>query len=140
MAIREVRIMNTRLNILGILSLTVALALSHADRTFAAHTLVGNSAGNVSLHESARAEVATTPVTPSASSMFRDVPPLSERYAGGYRTFLPYIGAGFGAGYNSELDRTFAPNLQPQQNLNLGGPLGHSLVPNEFQMGIRIPF
>jgi hypothetical protein len=55
-------------------------------------------------------------------------------------TFLPYIGAGFGAGYNSELDRTLAPNLQPQQNLNAGGLQGQNMVPNEFQMGIRIPF
>ena len=132
--------MNTRLNMLGIMSLTVALALIHTDRSFAAHTLVGNSADNVSIQESARAEVSTTPVTPSANSMFLDVPSLSERYAGGHRTFLPYIGAGFGAGYNSELDRMFVPNLHPQQNLNLGGQLGQSMVPNEFQMGIRIPF
>ena len=132
--------MNTRFNILGIISLTVALALMHSDRTFAAHTLVGNSAGTFSLQEDAGTEVATTPITPSAGSLFRDVPSLSGRYATGNMTFLPYIGAGFGAGYNSELDRTFAPNLQPQQNLNLGGQLGQRMVPNEFQMGIRIPF
>jgi hypothetical protein len=140
MAIREVRVMNTRFNILGIISLTVALALVHSDRSFAAHTLVGNSAGILSLQENAGADVAIKPVTPSAGSLFRDVPSLSERYAAGHMRFLPYIGAGFGAGYNSELDRMFAPNLHPQQNLNLGGQLGQSMVPNEFQMGIRIPF
>lgn len=140
MAIREVRVMNTRFNILGIISLTVALALIHSDRTVAAHTLVGNSAGTFSLQKNAGPDVATTPVTPSAGSLFRDVPALSGRYSAGDLTFLPYIGAGFGAGYNSELDRTFAPNLQHQQNLNLGGQPGQSMVPNEFQMGIRIPF
>ena len=132
--------MNTRFNILGIISFTVALALLHSNITLASHTLVGNSAGNFSLQENAGPDVATTPIAPSAGSLFRDVPSLSGRYSGGNMMFRPYIGAGFGAGYNSELDRTFAPNLQPQQNLNLGGLPGQSMVPNEFQMGIRIPF
>ena len=140
MAIREVRLMNTRLNILGVISLSVALALMHSDRTFAAHTLVDNSAGIFSLQENTGTSITTLPVTPSVGSLFRDVPSLSGRYSAGHMTFLPYLGAGFGAGYNSELDRTFAPNLQPQQNLNLGGQLGQRMVPNEFQMGIRIPF
>lgn len=132
--------MNTRFNILGIISLTVALALIHSDRTFAAHTLVGNSAGVFSLQESTSIGITALPVTPSGGSVFRDVPSLSRRYSAGDMTFLPYIGAGFGAGYNSELDRTFAPNLQPQHNLNAGGLQGQRMVPNEFQMGIRIPF
>jgi len=140
MASREVGVMNTRFNILGIISLTVALALSQSDRVFAAHTLVGNDAATLSLQENTRADVATKPVAPSAGSLFRDVPSLSERNSVGHMRFLPYIGAGFGAGYNSELDRTLAPNLPPQHNLNLGGQLGQSMVPNEFQMGIRIPF
>ncbi|MBK5283128.1 MAG: hypothetical protein JJE16_13705 [Nitrospiraceae bacterium] len=132
--------MNTRFNILGIISLTIALALTYSDRAVASHTLVGNSTGNFLLQENAGIDAATTPVTPSAGSPFRNVPSLSGRYFTGNMTFLPYIGAGFGAGYNSELDRTFAPNLQPQQNLNVGGLQGQSMVPNEFQMGIRIPF
>ncbi len=132
--------MNTRFNILGIISLTVALALTYSDRAVASHTLVGNSTESFSLQESAVSDAAATPITPSAGSPFRDVPSLSGRYSAGHMTFLPYIGAGFGAGYNSELDRTFAPNLQSQQNLNLGGLQGQSMVPNEFQMGIRIPF
>jgi hypothetical protein len=140
MAIREVRVMKTRFNILGIISLTVALALIHSDRTFAAHTLVGNSASAFSLQENTGTGGTTLPVTPSTGSVFRDVPALSGRYSIGDMTFLPYIGSGFGAGYTSELDRTFAPNLQPQHNLNVGGLQGQSMVPNEFQMGIRIPF
>jgi hypothetical protein len=140
MAIREVQVMNTRFNILGIISLTVALALIHSDRTFAASTLLGKRASVFSLQENTGTSISTLPVTPSADSVFRDVPSLGGRYYGGDMTFLPYIGAGFGAGYNSELDRTFAPNLQPQQNLNVGGLQGQRMVPNEFQMGIRIPF
>ena len=132
--------MKTRFNILGIIFLTVALALIHTNRTFAASTLGGKSAGVFSLQENTGAGVTTLPLTPSTGSVFRDVPALSGRYSAGNMTFLPYIGAGFGAGYNSELDRTFAPNLQPQHSLNAGGLQGQGMVPNEFQMGIRIPF
>ena len=132
--------MKTGFNLLGIIFLTVGLALIHTDRTFAASTLAGKSAGVFSLQENTGNGVTTPPVTPSTGSVFRDVPAIGGRYSAGSMTFLPYIGAGFGAGYNSELDRTFAPNLQPQQNLNVGGLQGQSMVPNEFQMGIRIPF
>jgi len=128
--------MNPRFKILVIFSLYMALGLTHADRTLASPTLVGNSAGTFSLEGHA----GTTPITPSADSLFRDVPSLSGRYSAGDMTILPYIGAGFGAGYNSQLDHAFTPNPQPQQNLNLGGLSGQTLVPNEFQMGIRISF
>ena len=132
--------MNTHSKILGIIALTVALALSQSDTTLAAPTLIGNNSGTLSLQERAGANVAAKPVTPSAGSLFRDVPSLSERYSVREMGVFPYIGAGFGAGYTSELDRTLAPNVPPQHNLNLGGQLGPSMVPNEFQLGIRIPF
>lgn len=132
--------MNARFSISAALSLTIALVLMHAERTLASSTFVGNSTGIYSLEKDAGSDTATTPVTPSANSLFRDVPSLSGRYSAGGMTLLPYIGAGFGAGYSSELNRAFAPNPEPQQNLNLGGPLGQKMVPNEFQMGIRIPF
>jgi hypothetical protein len=132
--------MNSHFKILGILALTVGLALSQSDTTLAAATLIGNKNGTLALQKRAGPMVATKPVTPSADSLFRDVPSLSDRYSAGRPRVLPYIGAGFGAGYTSELDRTLAPNVPPQHNLNLGGQLGQSMVPNEFQLGIRIPF
>ena len=132
--------MNTHYKILGIITLTVGLALSQSDITLAAPTLIGNHSGTLSLQERPGANIATKPVTPPAGSLFRDLSSHSERYSVTEMGVLPYIGAGFGAGYTSELDRTLAPNSPPQQNLNLGGQLGQSMVPNEFQLGIRIPF
>lgn len=132
--------MNARFSISAVLSLTIVLVLMHAERTLASPTLVGNRTGIYSLQKDAGSDSATMPVTTSANSLFRDVPSLSGRYTAGGMTLLPYIGAGFGAGYSSELNRAFAPNPEPQQNLNLGGPLGKKMVPNEFQMGILIPF
>ena len=69
-------------------------------------------------------------------NMFRDVPSINGRYSVGDMTLLPYIGAEFGVGYTSELDRSSAPSVQHQQNATSG----QSAVPNEFQMGVRIPF
>src|SRR5262245_36644898 len=131
--------MNTHFKILGIITLTVGLAVSQSDTTLAAPTFLGNQSGTLSLQERAGANIATRPVTPPNGSLFRDVPSLSERYSVREMGVLPYIGAGFGAGYTSELDRTLAPNVPPQHNLNLGGQLGQSMVLNELQEASRIP-
>ncbi len=132
--------MKTRFNILRIIFLVVASTVMLSDETFAADAFVGTNPGASALQEHARADSTTLPVASSANSLFRDVPSLSGRYSTQNMMFLPYIGAGFGAGYNSELDRTFAPNLQPQHNLSPGDLLGPRMIPNEFQMGIRVPF
>lgn len=139
-SLNEVRLVKTRFIVLMIISVQIALLLFQPSRTFAAPTLVGSRAELSSSLKNARPEDGTPPLISSRSSLFRDVPSVSGRYSVGDMTFLPYIGAGFGSGYTSELDRAFAPNLPPQQNTNVGGPLGPSMVPNEFQMGIRIPF
>ncbi|CAE6715767.1 MAG: hypothetical protein H8K06_06570 [Nitrospira sp.] len=81
---------------------------------------------------------------PAATSqrpdLFRQSPTLSGQIRVSEQTLIPYIGAGFGGGYVTERDR--ALNLQPvlpQQSL-FGDSMGKSMMPNEFQMGIRIPF
>ena len=74
--------------------------------------------------------------------LFRQTPRLSGRLQVSEQTLIPYVGAGFGGGYVTERDRALGPLPGvPQQNLmgdSLG--LGKSMMPNEFQMGIRIPF
>lgn len=65
---------------------------------------------------------------------------LSGRLRVSEQTLIPYIGAGFGGGYVTERDRALNPQpVLPQQNL-FGESMGKSMMPNEFQMGIRIPF
>lgn len=74
--------------------------------------------------------------------LFRQTPTLSGRVQVSEQTLIPYVGAGFGGGYVTERDRALVPMPGvPQQNL-LGDSLGLSkgMMPNEFQMGIRIPF
>jgi hypothetical protein len=74
------------------------------------------------------------------SDLFRQAPTLSRRLRVSEQTLIPYVGAGFGGGYVTERDRALSPQpILPQQNL-FGESLGKGMMPNEFQMGIRIPF
>jgi len=78
--------------------------------------------------------------TDERSDLFRQSPVLSGRLRVSDQTLIPYIGAGFGGGYVTERDRALNPQpTLPQQNL-FGESMGKSMMPNEFQMGIRIPF
>lgn len=79
----------------------------------------------------------------ASSTLFRDVPSLSGRYSIGGTTLLPFIGAGFGGGYSSERDRALNPSVSGLSDSGLKtqwNQLGQGFAPNEFHMGIRIPF
>jgi hypothetical protein len=78
------------------------------------------------------------PSTPS--NVFRDIPSISGGYSVGGTTLKPYIGAGFGSGYASELDRSLNHSPSTQTDSGVRSLFGQGLTPNEFQMGIRIPF
>jgi len=74
------------------------------------------------------------------AELFRQAPVLSGRLRVSEQTVMPYIGAGFGGGYVTDRDRALNPQpALPQHNL-FGDSMGKSMMPNEFQMGIRIPF
>lgn len=56
---------------------------------------------------------------------------------------LPFIGDGFGGGYSSERDRALNPSVSGLSDSGLRtqwNQLGQGFSPNEFHMGIRIPF
>lgn len=86
-------------------------------------------------------EVVYVPATnEQRAELFRQSPVLSGRLRVSEQTLIPYIGAGFGGGFVTERDRALIPQpTLPQQNL-FGESMGKSMMPNEFQMGIRIPF
>ena len=80
------------------------------------------------------------PSAAASSADVRDIPSISGRYAIGGRTLLPYIGAGFSGGYSSEFGRSLAVVPPTQNDFGLRSQFGQSVSPNEFQVGIRIPF
>ena len=80
------------------------------------------------------------PGSSTPSSAFRDIPSISGDYSGGGTKLMPYIGAGFGSGYASDLDRSIGGRPSPQTDSGSRSHFGQGLTPSEFQIGIRIPF
>ncbi|HSQ90709.1 MAG TPA: hypothetical protein VLM19_00900 [Nitrospiraceae bacterium] len=80
------------------------------------------------------------PSAAGSSSDFRDVPSISGRYSLGGRTLMPYVGAGFSGGYGSELNHSLGGAPPVLSDFGLRSQLGQSVSPNEFQLGVRIPF
>ena len=80
------------------------------------------------------------PSTAASSVDVRDIPSISGLYAIGGKTLVPYIGAGFSGGYSSEFNRSLAVVPPTQNDLGLRSQFGQSVSPNEFQLGVRIPF
>jgi hypothetical protein len=75
-----------------------------------------------------------------SSSYVRDIPSISGHYSIGGRTWFPYLGTGFSGGYSSELNRSLGGAPLTQIDLGFRNQLGQSVSPNEFQLGVRIPF
>jgi hypothetical protein len=80
------------------------------------------------------------PSASASSADVREIPSISGRYAIGGRTLWPYIGAGFSGGYSSELNRSLNGAPPTQSDLGLRSQFGQNVSPNEFQLGVRIPF
>ena len=80
------------------------------------------------------------PSAAASSADVRDIPSISGRYAIGGRTLLPYIGAGFSGGYSSEFNRSLGGASSTQSDFGLRSQFGQNVSPNEFQLGVRIPF
>jgi len=69
-----------------------------------------------------------------------DVPSISRPYSLRGRTIIPYLGAGFNGGFRSEFDRSIGPPPPTQTEPGVQSQFGQAYAPNEFQMGLRIPF
>jgi hypothetical protein len=76
----------------------------------------------------------------TSSTVFPGIPSINGRYSVGGTTLMPYLGAGFGSGYASQLDRSLNSSPSMQTDSSLRSLFGQGLAPNEFQMGVRIPF
>lgn len=80
------------------------------------------------------------PVPDRSQTLLREPPTIHGELRLGEQTVIPYVGAGFGGGYVTERDRMLGPDPALQNKNILGDGTGKGYVPNEFQMGIRIPF
>ncbi|MGH7230275.1 MAG: hypothetical protein ACREJU_02835 [Nitrospiraceae bacterium] len=89
-------------------------------------------------------DTATTQNSPLSSGLSNNLlsqpPMLTGRYTLNGQTFMPYIGAGFSGGETKDPNRAAVRESAAQEDRLLREPLGSTLVPNEFQLGVRIPF
>lgn len=99
--------------------------------------------GEVSRHGKGSDGSAAPSTQSGSSALFREAPSISGRYSVGGTMLLPFIAAGFNGGY-TERERAINP-MTPIQGDQQGlrgqwSPFGQGMAPNEFQMGVRIPF
>ncbi len=112
-------------------------------------TLTGNSiavaqlssGGQNSLSSAPNSRESTTSLTDTFSlssglstNVFRQPPVITGRYSLHGQTILPYLGAGFSAGGTTDTNSTIFQDRLFQESLK------NTMIPNEFQMGLRIPF
>ncbi|MEO8340117.1 MAG: hypothetical protein ABI604_10435 [Nitrospirota bacterium] len=76
----------------------------------------------------------------ASSTDVQDIPSIHGRYSLGGRTLLPYIGAGFAGGYGSEFNRSLNGAPPTQSDVGLRSQFGQIVSPNEFRLGVHIPF
>lgn len=114
------------------------------DRVKADSIILGEANGQLSsstLKNNAPIQIPiAVPSAPASSADVRDIPSISGLYSIGGRTLSPYIGAGFSGGYSAELNRSLSGTPPTQIDIGLRSQFGQSVSPNEFQLGVRIPF
>ena len=79
-------------------------------------------------------------VSSKDSTLYHDLPSITGEYTVRGTKLMPYVGAGFGNGYSSDLDRALNRGTAVQSDTSTGSFLGPNMTPNELRMGIQIPF
>ncbi len=80
------------------------------------------------------------PVPDGAAARLSEPPSVTGQVTVGTHRVRPYIGAGYGNGYTSELDRALSGQSPAGLDTSFRNLFGPSLVPSEVRLGIRIPF
>jgi hypothetical protein len=126
-------------------------SLSYAGPTGEEYSTIGSatsvtaSSSAVMVTEAAMAQAPSASLPVENVVVQRAVPSLSKQVSVGGTKLMPYIGAGFGGGYVTELDRSLhaSPSFSSSSGSTNAGPrglFGQHLIPNEVQLGIRVPF
>jgi hypothetical protein len=149
MCMRQVCTMRQFLEIGIAIGLSFCWSLSYAGTTGDGHAAMGPAASSAMTSSAPTAtDVAAGPILSAAvpvehAVVLRTIPTLSKRISVGGTTLMPYVGAGFGGGYATELDRslnTLQSASSGSFNAGLKNLFGQQLIPNEVQLGIRFPF
>ncbi len=135
-----------------VMGMSLFWSLSHADTIIDGPSAIGPAISSDPMTSSTLTTTeAAVRSMPSATAprenelVLRTLPTVSKPISVRGTTLMPYIGAGFGGGYTSELDRSLnsaSSASSVSSTLSNSGlkNFGQGLVPNEVQLGIRFPF
>ena len=148
----QTRIVRWPMGIGIVMGMSLFWSLSHADMIIDGHSAVGpamlsdtTTPSTFTVTETAVRPMPSATVQRENELVLRTLPTVSKPISVGGTTLMPYIGAGFGGGYATELDRSLnsaSSASSVSSTLSNAGlkNLGQGLVPNEVQLGIRFPF
>lgn len=141
--------MTHRAAILSVIGLMVMMGLPHAvaagsDGSPVSGMTQVETGGKVepvpTKNEAALPAQTIPPGSGSSLPIAQEAPTISGRYSIGGTMVMPFLGASFGGGYMSDVDRSVNNRLSAPAESGLRSLFGQSFVPNEFRLGIRIPF
>jgi hypothetical protein len=133
------------------MSVSVCWSLSHAGTIRDGRSAIELATSNTNTMTSSTPIVTEAIVKPMPSPavpienglVLRTLPTVSKQISVGGTMLVPYIGAGFGGGYATELDRSLnTAQSASSGSFNTGQKnlFGQQLIPNEVQLGVRFPF
>jgi hypothetical protein len=148
---RQTRTIGWSMAITIAMSVSVCLSLSHADTITDGGSAIELATSNTMTSSTPIATAAEAIVKPMPSPavpienglVLRTLPTVSKPISVGGTMLVPYIGAGFGGGYATELDRSLNTAQSASSGSFNAGPknlFGQQLIPNEVQLGVRFPF
>ncbi len=130
----------------------MSMPVSQAGTVGDGRTAIGSATYNVTAPapliataEPAKAQGPSAFMPVDGTLVLRTLPTVSRKLSVGGTTLLPYVGAGFGGGYATDIDRSLNTALSaPSASSNstdtgMKGMAGQ-MIPNELQLGIRFPF
>lgn len=146
---RQTRTIGWSMAITITMSVSVCWSLSHADTITDGRSAIELATSNTMTSSTPIATEAIVKPMPSPAVpienglVLRPLPTVSKPISVGGTTLVPYIGAGFGGGYTTELDRSLNTAQSASSGSFNAGPknlFGQQLIPNEVQLGVRFPF
>lgn len=134
------------------ISISLSLSLPYAGAAGDGHSTVGSSDSDMPTPAAIATEtdkrwVSSASMPGDGTLLLRTLPTVSKPISMGSTTLMPYIGAGFGGGYATEVDRSLNTALSTPLSSSSSSAadvglksLAGQMIPNEVQVGIRFPF
>jgi len=126
----------SKAGLIALVFATIAGTFAAADVALAEPLFPGQPSYSPSLNPSA--PYLLPPV--QSPLLFREPPTLTSRYGFQQNAVLPFIGLGFQGGETGDVTRQAWRQSMLNAQLKSPNLFQQTLVPNEFQAGLRIPF